>query len=79
MLFRSPLHVQVIPVRHLRDAASLEPEDASLLAEMFQVAKGLAEEGGYDPETRGYRLVFNVGPDSQSTVPHLHLHVLAGR
>ena len=76
---QAPLHVQVIPVRHIRDAAALEPADAPLLAEMLSVAKDLAEESGYDPETRGYRLVMNVGPDSQSTVPHLHLHVLAGR
>ena len=46
---------------------------------MTAVAKQVAEDAGLDPATRGYRLVMNVGPDSQSTVPHLHLHVLAGR
>ena len=30
-------------------------------------------------EDRGYRLVFNVGPDALNSVPHLHLHVLGGR
>jgi len=71
--------VQVIPIRHIVDAAHLEVSDAAVLVEMTAVAKQVAEDAGLDPATRGYRLVMNVGPDSQSTVPHLHLHVLAGR
>ena len=76
---QAPLHVQVIPVAHIVDAAHLEVGDAEVLTEMLAVAKQVASDAGYDAETRGYRLVMNVGPDSQSTVPHLHLHVLAGR
>ena len=76
---QAPLHVQVIPIRHIVDAAHLEAGDGEVLAEMTAIAKQVAEEAGFDAETRGYRLVMNVGPDSLSTVPHLHLHVLAGR
>ena len=76
---QAPLHVQVIPIRHIVDAAHLEPGDGPVLSEMTAIAKHVAEEAGFDAESRGYRLVMNVGPDSLSTVPHLHLHVLAGR
>jgi histidine triad (HIT) family protein len=76
---QAPLHVQVIPIRHIVDAAHLEADDAGVLLEMTAIARHVAQDAGYDVTSRGYRLVMNVGPDSQSTVPHLHLHVLAGR
>jgi len=76
---QAPLHVQVIPTTHRRDASVLDAEDGAMLAAMVQLAREVVEAAGYDPETRGYRLVLNVGPDSLSTVPHLHCHVLAGR
>ena len=76
---QAPLHVQVIPVRHITDAAHLEAADGSVLADMAIAAKLVAQAAGYDSEERGYRLIMNVGPDSLSTVAHLHLHVLAGR
>jgi len=76
---QAPLHVQVVPTRHIRDAAALSVDDALVLSEMVAAAKTIAADAGYDPEARGYRLVMNIGPDSLSSVPHLHLHVLAGR
>ena len=76
---QAPLHVQIVPTRHIRDAAALGADDAVVLSEMGAVAKTIATDAGYDPEARGYRLVMNIGPDSLSSVPHLHLHVLAGR
>ena len=42
-------------------------------------AKEVADAEGIGGEDRGYRLVFNVGPDALNSVPHLHLHVLGGR
>jgi histidine triad (HIT) family protein len=59
------------------DASELGPGDGDLLVEMFSAAHQVARDHGY--EGRGYRLVFNVGPDSGSEVAHLHLHVLGGR
>jgi histidine triad (HIT) family protein len=73
----APMHVLVIPRRHIPDAASLGPDDGPLLGEMFAAARQVAAEEGY--AERGYRLVFNVGPDSGSEVAHLHLHVIGGR
>lgn len=72
-----PVHVLVVPRRHIVSAATLEPEDAGDLMELFQTARSVARDEGLGE--RGWRLVLNVGDDAQNSVPHLHLHVLGGR
>jgi histidine triad (HIT) family protein len=74
---QAPLHVLVVPRRHVEHAGTVTNEDGAVLAEMVVAARAVAEaEGVADP---GYRLVFNVGADGGNTVGHLHLHVLGGR
>src|SRR5271166_1502853 len=73
----APTHVLVIPREHISDAAGVTAEHGEVLAEMFEVARRVAEADGV--AERGYRLVFNVGEDSGNSVAHLHLHVLGGR
>jgi histidine triad (HIT) family protein len=75
-----PVHILIIPKKHIPCIDCLEPEDKPLLAEMFFVAKKLAKEKGVsslDGEDKGYKLVFNVGKGADQTVNHLHLHLLA--
>ena len=72
-----PSHVLVVSREHIESAATLAPDHAALLAELFQTAQKVAAQEGLDD--RGYRLVLNVGEDAQNSVPHLHLHVLGGR
>jgi histidine triad (HIT) family protein len=74
---QAPVHVLVVPRRHIDDAGVLEPGDAEALAGVFEAARRVAEAEGV--AERGYRLVFNVGEDASNSVPHLHLHVLGGR
>jgi histidine triad (HIT) family protein len=74
---QAPVHVLVVPRRHIDDAGVLEPGDAEALAGVFVTARQVAEVEGL--AERGYRLVFNVGEDASNSVPHLHLHVLGGR
>jgi histidine triad (HIT) family protein len=74
---QAPVHILVIPRRHIEDAATVELADAEVLADMLVLARGAAVSEGI-AET-GYRLVFNVGEDATNSVPHLHLHVLGGR
>jgi histidine triad (HIT) family protein len=73
----APTHVLVVPRTHITDASELRPEHGDLLAELIATAQEVARREGL--AERGYRLVFNVGPDALNSVPHLHLHVIGGR
>jgi histidine triad (HIT) family protein len=72
-----PVHVLVVPRRHIESADTVRGDDAAVLAEMLQTAQQVARSEGV--AERGYRLVFNVGDDARNSVAHLHLHVLGGR
>lgn len=74
---QAPVHVQVIPRRHITDASALGAGDGALLVQMVLAAQHVAASEGISE--RGYRLLFNVGEDAANTIPHLHLHVLGGR
>jgi histidine triad (HIT) family protein len=72
---RAPVHLLIITKKVIPSLNALEPADAALVGGMFLLAKKLmAQQGQTD-----YRTVFNCGPGAGQTVPHLHLHVLAGR
>lgn len=75
----APVHVLVVPRRHIENAAALELEDAEDVAEMFVTARAVATDEGIASSDRGYRLVMNVGSDALNSIPHLHLHVIGGR
>src|SRR5580693_10333307 len=74
----APLHVLVVPRRHIVDASTVSAEDGPVLAEMLLAARSVADAAGVATPDRGYRLVFNIGPDALMSIPHLHLHVLGG-
>ena len=74
---QAPLHVLVIPRKHIASLNELAPEDDALVGSMFRRAAALAKDRGYDQ--RGYRAVFNTNREAGQTVFHVHLHVLAGR
>ena len=75
----APLHVLVVPRRHITDASVITAEDGPVLADMLMAARAVAEAAGVAGPDRGYRLIFNIGPDAMNSVPHLHLHVLGGQ
>lgn len=74
---KAPVHVLVIPRRHIASVNELEPADADLVGRMVLVAKSIADADGI--ARPGYRLVMNTGPDGGQSVSHLHLHVMGGR
>jgi histidine triad (HIT) family protein len=74
---QAPMHVLVIPRRHIASLNQLKPEDDQLVGEMHRRAAALAREHGYGD--RGFRTVFNTNVEAGQTVAHIHLHVLAGR
>ena len=73
----APTHVLVIPREHIENFHTIGPDHTAVIAEMIATAQQVASDEGVTEG--GYRLVFNVGPDTGNTVPHLHLHVLGGR
>ncbi len=75
----APVHVLVVPRAHVTNAGAVDAHHGELLAAMLGAAQEVARQEGIDGADRGYRLVFNVGPDAQNSVPHLHLHVIGGR
>ena len=74
---QAPLHVLVIPKKHIATINDLEPGDAELTGRLFLAARRIAEQEGLD--ARGYRTVMNCNAEAGQSVYHLHLHVLAGR
>lgn len=74
---QAPVHVLVIPKKHLEDVTGLKKDDAALWFHMAEVANRLAKE--LDIDQKGFRIVTNVGEDGGQSVPHLHLHLLGGR
>ena len=74
---QAPMHVLVVPRRHVATLNDLSPDDDALVGEMMRRAAAMAKENGY--AERGYRTVFNCNADAGQTVFHIHLHVLGGR
>jgi histidine triad (HIT) family protein len=74
---QAPVHVLVVPRRHVENASTVTHEDAGLVADLLVAARQVAEQLGVADS--GYRLVLNVGEDALNSVPHLHVHVVGGR
>jgi histidine triad (HIT) family protein len=74
---KAPLHVLIVPRRHLATLNDLGPGDDTLMGSMVRRASAIANERGYGE--RGYRTVLNCNQDGGQSVFHIHLHMLAGR
>lgn len=72
---KAPTHLLVIPKQVIPRVGDATEADESLLGHLLLTARALGKEHGPD----GFRIVINNGPDGGETVPHLHVHVLAGR
>jgi len=74
---QAPVHILVIPKKHVATALDLSTEDNELIGQMYQVANGIAKDRKV--ADRGFRLVMNCNRDAGQTVFHVHLHLLGGR
>ena len=74
---QAPMHVLVVPRRHIATLNDLAPEDDGLVGELVRRAAVIAKDHGH--ADRGYRTVFNCNADAGQTVFHIHLHVLGGK
>ncbi len=74
---QAPTHVLIIPKKPVERLAFAQPEDQALLGHLLLTAAQIARDNSL--EGSGYRVVINNGQDGGETVPHLHVHLLAGR
>ncbi|MBA9085175.1 histidine triad (HIT) family protein [Fontibacillus solani] len=72
----APVHVLIIPKKHISSMNEVEMEDFALIGELHKVAQEVAEKLGIAQS--GYRLINNCGKDGEQTVHHLHYHLLGG-
>ena len=72
----APVHILVIPKKHIESTNEISQEDELLIGKMFTVIKKLAKENNLD---KGYRIVNNCGEEGGQAVKHLHFHLLGGR
>jgi histidine triad (HIT) family protein len=74
---QAPVHVLVIPKKHVTSLLDLSPEDDALVGTLVRTARDLARQ--LELGERGFRLVLNCGADAGYSVYHVHLHLLGGR
>jgi histidine triad (HIT) family protein len=73
---QAPVHVLIVPKKHVEDVLDVSSADASVFSDLFSAAQHIAPQlkiaGG------GFRTVFNSGDHACQTIFHLHLHLLGG-
>ncbi len=74
---QAPVHILIIPKKHISGPLDLEGEDEAYVGHLFSLSPKLAREKGI--EESGFRTVVNSGKWGGQTVPHLHIHLLGGR
>ncbi len=74
---KAPIHILVIPKKHIRSINELNSSDINLAGEIILAAKKIAKDQGVD--SKGFRVVFNTNDDGGQTVYHIHMHIMGGR
>ena len=72
----APIHILVIPKKHITSLSTMEIEDEAIVGKIYGVINKIAEEQGF--KENGYRVIVNCGKDAGQEVMHLHFHILAG-
>lgn len=73
----APVHVLVIPKKHIVNVNEIKKEDEALIGSIFTKIPMVAEKAGI--KESGYRIITNCGKDSGQEVMHLHFHILGGK
>jgi len=74
---QAPFHCLIIPKVHINALSSITEKHDKLMGKLTTAATRICKEKGFNEN--GYRLVINCGEDGGQTVPHIHMHILAGR
>ena len=73
----APIHILVIPKKHINSLVDMNSEDEKIVGKIYGVINKIAEEKGFKEE--GFRVIVNCGKNGGQEVMHLHFHILAGR
>ena len=75
---KAPVHLLAIPKTHYASVDAIDLEHMGLMTGLFRAVKSVVEQENLTAQG-GYRLVINAGPNAGQEVPHIHIHILAGR
>ena len=73
---KAPVHLLVIPRKHIARIDALSTEDNGLIVHLFEVVRLIAAKFHLEA---GYRVMINSGTEGGQTVSHLHVHIIAGK
>jgi histidine triad (HIT) family protein len=73
---KTPVHILIVPIKHIPSTAEAGSEDLPVLAHMLEVANIVAKKAGVPG---AYKLVINTGAEAGQVVMHLHMHLLGGK
>ncbi|MEM0897796.1 MAG: histidine triad nucleotide-binding protein [Verrucomicrobiota bacterium] len=77
---QAPTHILFVPRKRIPRIGEASPEDQEILGHLLLIAGKVARDLGLsDTDAEGFRLVVNHGKNGGESVPHLHVHLLAGR
>ena len=71
----APVHILIVPKKHIPSVDHVEIGDKELMGELILVAQKIARE----KKLKGYKLIINVGREGGQVIDHLHLHLLTGK
>ncbi len=74
---QAPVHLLIVPKKHISKSLDLQEEDQELIGKVFLVANELARERGIAED--GFRIVLNTNRSAGQTVFHIHFHLIGGR
>ena len=73
----APIHILVVPKKHIETLLDVTDEDNELISYVYQVINKIAKEKEF--ANNGFRVIVNCGKDSGQEVMHIHFHVLGGK
>ena len=72
---QAPVHILVIPKKHISSVNEVNESNSGIVAHIFEVIPKIAKSAGL---SNGYRVISNCGPDACQSVHHLHFHIIGG-
>lgn len=73
----APIHILVIPKKHIANLLEVKKEDGKVIAKIYETINKIAIDLGFEKD--GFRVITNCGKDAGQEVMHLHFHILAGK